>query len=160
MTICIRHYRPGDHVGVAEAFTRAIHEIACESYTAEQCAAWADRRPNPEHWRRRCERKRPFIAEVEGHVAGFVELDPDGHLDCLYVSPDFARRGVATALVRHAVDRAWYAGAARMYVEASHCLRPLLEREGFVVVAEQSVDVRGVALTNFRMELRRPEGVA
>jgi hypothetical protein len=40
-------------------------------------------------------------AEVEARIAGFSDLAPDGHVDMLYVDPDFQRRGVARALLEH-----------------------------------------------------------
>lgn len=160
----IRIYRHGDHEAIATIFSRAIHEIACEAYTPEQCAAWSDRKPNADHWKIRCELKRPFVFEtdapsdgpsdagINGQIAGFLELDPDGHIDCAYVNPDFQRRGVMRALVDHAVRTAFAFGLERVYVEASICARPLFEKCGFVVVRENEVTIRGVVLKNFVME--------
>lgn len=157
----IRIYRSGDHAAIAEIFTRAIHEIACEAYSREQCLAWSDPEPNPEpnpgHWKKRCELKRPFIATIAGNVAGFLELDPDGHIDCAYVHPGYARRGVATALVRHAIETAFGFGLSRLYVEASLCAKPMFERLGFRVVRENMARIRGIELVNFRMELVRED---
>ncbi|TWT36662.1 putative N-acetyltransferase YafP [Posidoniimonas corsicana] len=148
----IRRYAAGDETAIASIFCRAIHEVAVGDYTPEQCLAWSGRRPNVEHWRERCRRKRPFVAEVEGRVAGFCELDPDGHIDCLYVDPDFMRRGIASGLIRRAIDAARAAGVDRVYVEASLTARPVFERAGFRVVAQQSVQVGDQRLVNFRME--------
>jgi len=149
----IRIYQEGDHSAVAEIFTRAIHEIAIGCYTREQCLAWSDPEPNPEHWKKRCERKRPFV-HVEGErIAGFLELDADGHIDCAYVHPDFARRGVMTGLVRHAIEVCRSAGLGRAYVEASLCAKPLFEKMGFQVTRENRVNIRGTELENFKMEL-------
>jgi putative acetyltransferase len=58
----IRIFQHGDHVAIAEIFTAAIHEIASEVYTEEQCLAWCVREMNYEHWKKRCELKRPFVA--------------------------------------------------------------------------------------------------
>jgi ribosomal protein S18 acetylase RimI-like enzyme len=100
----IRVFQHGDHVAIAEIFTASVHQIACEAYTPEQCQAWSDKAPNPEHWRKRCELKRPFVDVTEdGKITGFLELDPDGHIDCAYIHPKFARRGIMTRLVEHAL---------------------------------------------------------
>lgn len=150
----IRHYQPGDHSAIAEIFTRAIHEVASEHYTPQQCQAWSDRKQNPEHWLRRCETKQPLVYVIDGEVAGFLEVDPDGHLDCLYVHPRYARRGVATALVRQAIEACTKNGIERVYVEASHCARPLFKTLGFEVVSENLVRIGEVEMVNFLMELR------
>lgn len=152
----IRIYRHGDHEAIATLFTRAIHEIACEVYSPEQCAAWSGRKPNAAHWRNRCELKRPFVWEEAGQVAGFLELDTDGHIDCAYIHPDFARRGIMTRLVEHAVATCFAMGVERVYAEASHCARPLFEKCGFRLVQPNIVSIHGVELENFKME-RRPK---
>jgi ribosomal protein S18 acetylase RimI-like enzyme len=151
----IRIYQHGDHAAIATIFTRAIHEIACEVYTPEQCLAWSGRQPNVDHWRRRCEFKRPFVAVVDHQIAGFLELDTDGHIDCAYINPDFRRRGVMTKLVAHAIETCFNFNVARMYVEASICAKPLFEKAGFSVLCENQVNIHGIALLNYRMELTK-----
>lgn len=148
----IRHYRAGDHGEIATIFCRAIHEIACADYTEEQRLVWSSRRPNPEYWRDRCELKRPFVAVTGTQISGFLELDPDGHIDCAYVNPDFQRRGVMTLLVGHAIDTATRMRLPSLYVEASITARPLFEKMGFQWIADNLVEIGGVTLRNFRME--------
>jgi len=151
----LRPFRPGDHVAIAEIFPAAVHQIASEVYTEEQCLAWSGREPNPEHWRKRCELKRPWVAVVESRVAGFLELDPDGHIDCAYVHPEFQRQGIMSRLVEHAVATCFAAGIDRIYVDASICAKPMFERCGFRVTEEREIRIQGVGLLNFHMEKRR-----
>ena len=153
----IRIFQHGDHRAVAEIFTSAVHEIASQVYTPEQCLAWSAREVNYEHWRRRCELKRPFLGIVDGEVAGFLELDPDGHIDCAYVNPRFQRRGVVTELVQHAVTTCFDLGIPRVYVEASICAKPMFEKLGFETTSENVVRIRDIELLNYRMEKRKPE---
>ncbi|QDV74454.1 GNAT family N-acetyltransferase [Botrimarina mediterranea] len=155
----IRPYQPGDHEAIAEVFTRAIHEIASQRYTTRQCEAWSGRKPNPEHWRQRCDTKQPLVYVVDGQVAGFLELDPDGHIDCLFVHPAHGRRGIASALVRRAIETCVAKGLPLVYVEASLCARPLFEAMRFVTLRENVVRIGDEKLVNFSMELRLvPEG--
>jgi len=150
--ILIRPYEPSDHPAIAETFTRAIHETASAHYTPEQCEAWSAHKPNPEHWRIRCEKQQPFVAMIGGRLAGFLELDPDGHIDCAYTHPDFQRQGVMSALVRHAIRVCEERGIARMYVEASIPAMPMFRKHGFVIVRENTVSIRSVELMNYIME--------
>lgn len=152
----IQIFQHGDHVAVAEIFTAAVHEIASRVYSPEQCLAWSAREVNYEHWRKRCELKRPFLGIVEGEIAGFLELDPDGHIDCAYVNPKFQRRGVVSGLVEHAVATCFGLNIARVYVEASICARPMFEKAGFETMSEFFVSVRDIRLLNYRMEKRKP----
>jgi putative acetyltransferase len=149
----IRSYQHGDHAAIATIFCRAVHEIACKDYTPAQCAAWSDMKPNPEHWEKRCERKQPFVSVVNGEIAGFLELDPDGHIDCAYVNPDFQRHGIMTGLVQHAIKVASAMKQPRLYVEASIGACCLFERMGFQILAEQEVAIGEQRLVNYRMEL-------
>jgi putative acetyltransferase len=55
------------------------------------------------------------------------------------------------AAVRSEAERL---GASRLFAEVSVTARPFFERHGFVVLAEQQVVVRDVALVNYRMERR------
>lgn len=151
----IRIFQHGDHRAIAEIFTRAIHEIACQAYAPEQCLAWSEREPNYGHWKRRCELKRPFVAITESRISGFLELDPDGHIDCAYINPDFQRRGIMTQLVEHAVCTCFAFNIPRVYVEASICARPLFEKVGFSVIRENAVVRKGITLTNYSMEIRK-----
>jgi ribosomal protein S18 acetylase RimI-like enzyme len=148
----IRIFRHGDHVAIAEIFSRSVHEIACDVYTPEQCAAWSDKEPNPDHWQRRCEIKRPFVAVTDGEISGFLELDPDGHIDCAYIHPKFQRQGIMTQLVQHAIESCFAFGIDRVRVKASICARPMFEKLGFRLIEEKEVRIGGIALKNFAME--------
>ena len=153
----------GQHAEVAAVFHEAVRRTAAAAYTPEQLAAWSPDPPNLGRWRARCELKRPWLAVVGGRVAGFLELDhvrgedrddPGvGRIDCHYVHPDFGRRGVGTALLRHAVEVATAFGLARLTVEASRVAAPLYRREGFVLLddAPNAVRLRGQTLENWRM---------
>lgn len=152
----IRIYAAGDHEAIGWVFSEAVHEIASSCYTQEQCDAWADREPDLAYWKNRCELKRPFVVTSEGEIAGFLELDPDGHIDCAYIHPRFQRRGMMSLLVAHAIECCAAMGIPRMTVDASHCAKPLFEKMGFHVIRENAVVRKGVTLTNFTMEYPAP----
>jgi len=150
----IRSYQLGDHEAISEIFPIAIHEIASEVYTQEKCNAWSEKRPNPERWERRCEVKRPFVFVSQGEIAGFLELDPDGHIDWMYVHPDHKQKGIASRLIDHAVKTSSDAGLSRVFVDASICAKPVFDKKGFRVIEEKTVEIRGENLINFAMELQ------
>ncbi|HUD51051.1 GNAT family N-acetyltransferase, partial [Parvibaculum sp.] len=60
--------------------------------------------------------------------------------------------GVGGALCDAVETRARALGIARLFTEASKIARPVFERKGYSLIAEQSVTLNGVALTNYRME--------
>lgn len=111
----IRIYQPEDLDAAIDIFRSAILQIASANYTDAQTWAQVDRRKWPEG-----RLSRPtWLAEVNGLAAGFTDLEPDGHLDMMYVHPKFARSGVATALLGAAEEHAKYLGLARIYSEVS-----------------------------------------
>ena len=149
----IRKYRNGDHLAISTIFPEAIYEIASEVYSEEQINAWTKRKPDPAHWQKRCLKKQPFVYELGGRVVGFLELDPDGHIDCMYVHPSAKRRGIASELIQKAIEVTKEKGLRKVFVEASICAKPVFEKKGFEVVNEQTVEIRGVGLKNFKMEI-------
>lgn len=61
------------------------------------------------------------VAEVEGKVAGLVQIERDGgdwFLAKLFVDPPFIGKGVGAALMRWAVGEVRARGAARLVIEA------------------------------------------
>ncbi len=47
-----------------------------------------------------------LVAELDDKVVGFVSLDlPDNFIHCLFVHPDYSRKGVGTALVDASIQK-------------------------------------------------------
>ena len=147
----VQHYN-GDYRRIADIFYDAIHTIASHHYTSEQVYAWAPYPIDYEQWYYRCELKRPFIVCNADTAVGFIELDPDGHIDCHYVHSTWNRRGVGGLLLDH-VERVCRAlHKPRLYVEASLIAVGLYEKRGFHRIREQFITVRGQVLQNVLME--------
>jgi putative acetyltransferase len=89
---------------------------------------------------------------VDGEIAGFGELKPDGHIDCFYCHHRWQRRGVGSRIYQGLERAARKSGLARVFTEASLTARPFFERMGFRILKQQTVLCRGVGLTNFAME--------
>jgi putative acetyltransferase len=152
--ITIRPYETADSANPASLFRDSVRRIAARGYTAWQLQAWAPDVIDEGKFGQRCETKMTWVAEVGGQIAGFSDLEPDGHVDMLYVHPDFQRRGVARALLHHAEERARSMNLGRLHTEASITARPAFEAMGFRVIVPQTVTIRGESLRNYRMEKR------
>ena len=125
---------------------------AAGEYDAEQRSAWAARGADPGAWRTRLASLETFVAIEGGAPAGFLALAEPGHVELLFVAPEHTRRGVATALWRHAEARLRQRRNARVTTDASLVARPFFERQGFTVCSEEQVRVDGVELRRFAME--------
>jgi len=138
---------------IADLFHESVHAIDPSVYTPEQKEAWAPTPPDYEYWSERLNEKKPFVAIINDRVAGFMELDADGHIDCTYIHPDFQGTGIATALYRHLLTVARKKKIERLYVEASNIAKPFFEHRGFSVVRKNEVQRNGASLINFTMEM-------
>lgn len=149
----IKLYTADRAVEIADLFHQAVHAIDESVYSMEQKEAWAPSPPDYEYWKERLGKKRPFVATIHERVAGFMELDFDGHIDCAYTHPDFQGQGVAYALYKHLLLEARSRGLKRLYVEASLLAKPFFEHRGFSVVRKNKVQRHGISLVNFTMEM-------
>jgi putative acetyltransferase len=158
--IRIRGYAAGDASEIARLFYETVRSVNREDYSEEQVKAWAPGVPGPDEWHARMAARKTLVAEEGGEVVGFAELEEDGHLHMLYLREDAVGRGVGRGLYGAVEREAKAEGLRRIFTEASITARPFFERRGFRVVREQTVVVRGVAMTNFAMEkpLDPPDG--
>jgi len=125
--IAIRAARPADR----RAVQALVRRIWSDDYVGEAFPEWV-----------RDRRGRLWIATVDGTVAGVAKLtllgDREAWLHGLRVDPRFRRRGVATALVRHRLDRARRLGArtARLdTAEDNAAVQRIARHLGFTRVA-------------------------
>lgn len=157
--IVIRPYAAADLDATVAIFRRAIREIAAADYGPEQVAAWSQ--VDRAAWAAKRASRPTWVAWRNGQAAGFSDLEPDGHLDMLYVHPAHRRRGVARRLIAVAEARALALGLEALHTEASLTARAAFEAAGFRVVAEEAVVRNGVAFRRYRMrkdELRPRRG--
>ncbi|QUM88325.1 GNAT family N-acetyltransferase [Moritella sp. 36] len=148
----IKSYSAEWAIEVADLFHQSVHAIDPSVYTPEQKEAWASTPPDYAKWSLRLDEKRPFVAIINGLVAGFIELDADGHIDCTYTHPNFQGMGVASALYAHLLAEAKLRNIERLYVEASFIAKPFFEHRGFSVIKRNTFQRNGVTLVNFTME--------
>lgn len=152
----IRAYRPEDAIALLDVFRSAVRISAAGDYSAEQIEAWAPARVTPgmrEHWRARIAAIDPFVAELDGAIAGYADLQPSGYIDHFFVHAGFARRGVGSALMAHLLEAARARGLATLESDVSRTAQAFFARFGFESIREQRPLLRGVELANARMRL-------
>ena len=149
----IRTHETADAEPLAHLFYQAVHAIPESLYSTEQKQAWAPALDahSVEQWQQRIDATRPFIAQYQDQVAGFIELDTNGHIDCLYVAPRFQGLGIGGQLYQQAVNEARGFGLTTLRVEASHAAKPFFLKRGFKIEQENTVRVRGVDMVNWQM---------
>ena len=147
-----RKYAKTDCAELAELFYDTVHTVNAKDYTREQLNAWATGEINLEAWNKSFQAHLTVVAEMDGKIVGFGDMDKTGYLDRLYVHKDYQRRGVATAIC-DALEQ--NTKAAEFTTHASITARPFFEKRGYTFVREQQVERRGKLLTNFVMRKER-----
>lgn len=116
--------------------------------------AWAGPPITPAEAKQRCNDKQPLVNERDGRVVGFIELDPDGHIDCAYVDPAYSRMGIMSEVMGEVKKVALAKGLTRLFAEVSKTARPFFEYHGFVWVRASTVYIRGASLGRHIMECK------
>lgn len=139
---------------LTDVFYNSVHGINTSVYSIEQQNAWAPLPIDYVKWANRFDIKKPYILTVNNEIAGFIELESNGHIDCAYVAPKFERKGVATELLKHVIFIAKGVGLKELYVEASIVAKPLFEKLGFIVENENKVIRKNIILVNYSMRVK------
>ena len=148
-TITVRDYRQADAMPTLRCFQRAVRGTASHDYDPEQIESWVA--VDVEAWGCRRASAETLVADRDGQLVGFTDVNHDGYIDMMFVDPDAARTGVASALLNHTIDLVRRRGGRELTVQASITARLFFERHGFTVTSEQRVELRGSELTNYRM---------
>jgi len=152
----LRAARADEIPALLAIFRAAVRTTAAGDYSAEQIDAWSPPHWPPaqrEAWIERVRALHPFVAELDGVLAGYADLQDDGLIDHFYVSPDFARRGVGAALMAQLLACARERGLHTLRSHVSRTAQPFFARFGFEVVAQRRPRVRGVEVPNAEMRL-------
>lgn len=147
-----RDYGSADAATLCRLFFETVRSVNAADYSEEQLWAWAPEIPDTETWHERMSGRHTLVAEEEGQIVGFAELEGNGHLDMFYVRKDAVGRGVGSCLYAAVEGRALELGPGRLFTEASITARPFFERHGFVVLGRNVLARRGVELVNYSME--------
>lgn len=149
----IRPYRPDDCPQLAALFYDTVHAVNARDYSPAQLDAWATGQVDLDGWNQSLSGHNTAVAEQDGQIVGFGDMDSAGYLDRLYVHKDWQRQGVATAICNVLEQTC---AQPRLETHASITARPFFQQRGYRVVRPQQVQRGGVLLTNFVMEKLRP----
>ncbi len=147
----LRPYHPDDAPALPALFRDSVRRVNARDYSPEQIAVWASDDIDLGRWAGRFDGRFAVVAEESGRPVGFAELEPDGHIDRVYVSADYQRRGAGRELLGAILAEARRVGIARLFVEAGITARPFFEAQGFSILERQVASCRGTELVNYLM---------
>ena len=152
MAIVIRLFKAEDAEQIARLFHETVREVNIRDYSSSQVRAWAPDNIHFRNWIEVCSNRFTYVADDEGAIAGFGELEPNGHIDCFYCHKNYQRCGVGRQIYQAIEAKAVKLSVKRLLTEVSITAKPFFQRMGFSVIKEQKVTRRGKIFINYAME--------
>jgi putative acetyltransferase len=147
----IRRYEPGEETSLFDVYFTAIHLVARRDYTVEQVEAWAPRDVDISVWQNKIRKINPFVAELNGELVGYADVQPDGYIDHFFVSGKHPRRGIGSLLMTRILEEAKSLTASALTSDVSRTAQPFFVKFGFVVTEQRYPEVRGIVIPNAHM---------
>lgn len=149
--ITIRQYHESDAPTLWSLFYHTIRHVNRKHYSQAEVEAWAPDEFDAKVWLKKMNALDPFIAEIDGEIVGYTDLQESGLIDHFFCHHQHQGKGVGRALMEHVLETGRSRGIAKFRSEVSITARPFYEHFGFEVVEEQVVALRGEKLRNFIM---------
>lgn len=145
----IRLFKPEDTEQIARLFHDTVHQINIQHYSKKQVAAWSPEDIYFRNWQAVCSSRYTYVAEKEGKIIGFGELEANGHIDCFYVHYRHQRCGVGSEIYRAIETKARELNLTRLFAEASITAKAFFISRGFKVIKQQQVICRQEKFMNY-----------
>lgn len=145
----IRRYHQGEEEALWSLLYHTVHKVNGKDYSQAQVEAWAPFEWDILQWKKRLLRTNPFVAEENGQLVGFADLEHNGHIDSFYCAHNWQRKGVGSALLNAIEQMAKSQGISRVFAEASITAKGFFLSKGFSVEGEQAVSLRGEQFINY-----------
>lgn len=152
MKMKIRLFHEQDAEQIAQLFHDTVREINIREYSSNQVKAWAPDNIHFRNWAKVCSERLTYVADDQGVIAGFGELELSGHIDCFYCHKNYQRMGIGSQIYRAIETKARELGMNRLYTEASITAKPFFLHMGFETIREQQVERRGESFVNYSMQ--------
>jgi GNAT superfamily N-acetyltransferase len=150
-SVIVRRYSAGEEERLWQLYRDTTHIVNGRDYTREQCERWAPATVDMAKWKERIRARNPFVAEENGRILGFAELEPDGHIDCFYCDHNHLRKGIGSKLYRAIEEEARRLKIPCLDAAVSVTAKSFFLQMGFEVVREQHNVVCGTTAPNFLM---------
>lgn len=133
-------------------FQDTITSICKDDYSNEQLEAWRSGADNKERWINVIQDQFVLVAVYHHQIIGFCTLDQGDYIDLLFVHKDYQHQGIASQLYSFIEEEAIRQNKKQLTAEVSKTAKSFFERLGFHIITEQTVNVKGIDLTNYKMK--------
>nr|WP_197501616.1 GNAT family N-acetyltransferase [Hyphomonas sp. Mor2] len=146
----IRPAKPEDYDALGQVMFEAIHQ-GPSHYTTAQSRAWAPKPRRGADWAARLSGKHIVVADLEGHLQGFMSIEPGGYIDFAYIHPRAQGTGLFRRLFEAVTAWADRQGETELSTHASLMAQPAFAAMGFTIDHHETVEVDGQTLARARM---------
>ena len=153
----LRRYESKDCETLIKLFQDTVHTVNGKDYTEEQLNVWATGREDLIKWDRSFRDAVTVIAEEDGTIVGFGDMDRQGYLDHLYVHRNHLRKGIGAKIVEELEKEVGFHNIAAFTTFASITARPFFEKLGYKVMYQNTVARGDVELVNYFMKKEKPK---
>ena len=152
----LRQAAAGDVPALAALYADTARRWGAWCYSPQQVDAWASFAADQAAFRAYVLGATTWVAQRAGgpELMGFCGVDAQGEVHSLYVDAGCLRRGLGSALLRHALAVAQQRGVAAFAAWATPFSVPVFQRAGFALERTVHEPYRGVMFERHRM--RRP----
>ena len=139
--VALRPMLPEDGPTLAAIFAASIDELTGADYSPGQQAAWIASAESETAFGLRLQGLLTVLATIDGDVVGFGSLKAPDTLEMLYIRPDAAGQGVATALCEAFEKIAQGRGASGLTVAASDTAQAFFAKRGYAALHRETVSL-------------------
>ncbi|PWN60683.1 GNAT family N-acetyltransferase [Chryseobacterium oncorhynchi] len=150
--ISIRNGNKNDLNEMLLLFRETISSICKNDYTHDQLEVWKSGAENKERWEKVIGGQFILVAVYNHQIVGFCTLEKGDYIDLLFVHKDYQHQGIASQLYHLIEKEAVRQNKKHLTADVSKTAKSFFERVGFEVIREQTVNVKGIDLTNYKME--------
>lgn len=141
MTLIVRRAMSADAVRIRNVHVASIRGLCARDYTPAQIRAWSSNKRPGNARRSMAEGEAMFLALVGVRTAGFAGFK-DREVRAVYVHPQFARRGVGTALLAALERTARRRGVRCLRLSSSVTAAPFYRAMGYATVRKGTFTLR------------------
>lgn len=147
----VRKFNKTDTQNLIELFRETVHRVCCVDYSVEQLKAWAPDFIDPVIWEKRFLESYTLVAEENGLILGFANLESDGNIDMFYVSASAQGRGVGKSLMKSIENHAKDLKLDQITSDVSLTARKFFQHSGFLTDKEYIKKRNGIEFKNTLM---------
>lgn len=132
-------------------FKQTIHHVNFQHYSQKQLDAWTPAVFDNTLWSNKLAKHSSFVCVKGEKIVGYSDLQPSGYIDHFFCHHLFQGQVMGAGLMAHIYTLAEKQNVTQLSTEVSITAKSFFEVNGFEILKQRSVPIRGQVLINFKM---------